>query len=172
MDADPVERRRAVRHFTSGVAVLTVVTPEGGVHGTTVSAVTAISRDPLLIGACLAGQSSFGRHLADDGHFTINVLCAEQHAVARWFADPARPRGAAQFDAVPWHPDPASGAPLLTGSLAHLACRLRDRLTLGDHDLLVAHVLAGAAGAGTPLLSFAGRLLTPQEPELTVRSAR
>jgi len=172
MDTDPVEGRRAVRHFASGVAVLTVVTADGGVHGTTVSAVTAISREPLLIGACLAGRSSFSRHLADEGHFTINVLRAEQHAVARWFADPARPAGAAQFDAVPWRTDPDSGAPLLTGSLAHFTCRLHDRLTLGDHDLLVARVFAGAAGTGTPLLSFAGRLLTSQEPELTVRSAR
>jgi flavin reductase (DIM6/NTAB) family NADH-FMN oxidoreductase RutF len=184
MDTDTVEGRRAVRHFASGVAVLTLVTGDGIVHGTTVSAVTAISRDPLLIGACLNSRSSFARHLAAGGRFTANVLRADQHALARWFADPQRPAGPAQFDAVSWRTDPHSGAPLLTGSLAHFSCRLSDRLTLGDHDLLIAQVLTGSAGPGSPLLSFAGQLhdgmlrglpawaVPVQETHLTSRSAR
>jgi flavin reductase (DIM6/NTAB) family NADH-FMN oxidoreductase RutF len=184
MDADTVEGRRAVRHFASGVAVLTVVTGDDAIHGTTVSAVTAISRDPLLIGACLKSRSSFARHLVDGGRFTANVLRADQHAVARRFADPRRPAGPAQFDAVSWRTDPDSGAPLLTGSLAYFSCRLRDRLILGDHDLLVAQVLTGSAGTGSPLLSFAGRLhdgvlrglpaqpVPDQDSHLTSRSVR
>lgn len=168
MDAGSTAGRRAVRHFASGVAVLTVATPDRNVHGTTVSAVTAISRDPLLIGACLNHRSSFGRHVGLDGCFSASVLRAGQHDVARWFADPARPAGAAQFDHVSWRADPRSGAPLLTGALAYFSCQMRDRLTLGDHDLLVAEVLDGAAEPGVPLLSFAGRLMSG-EPEPIMR---
>ncbi|AGL15831.1 flavin reductase family protein [Actinoplanes sp. N902-109] len=162
--------RRAVRHFASGVAVLTVTTGARTPHGTTVSAVTAISREPLLVGVCLHRRSSFVRHLGAAGRFSVSVLRAEQQGVAQWFADPGRPAGTAQFDPVPWQPDPRTGAPLLTGALAHFSCRLRDRLTLGDHDLLVAEVETGAAGTGTPLLSFAGRLMSP-EPEPIPRGA-
>lgn len=180
MEADIAEGRRAVRHFASGVAVLTTVTGDGVVHGTTVSAVTAISRDPLLIGVCLRARSSFvSRLAAHDGRFVVNVLRAGQHEVARSFADPRRPAGAAQFAAVRWCRDAHSGAPLITDALAHFSCRTRDRLSLGDHDLVVADVLDGAAQPGPPLLSFGGRLhdaapAGPSLPEtaLTARSAR
>lgn len=171
MTGDSAAGRRAVRHFASGVAVLTVATGDGAAHGTTISAVTAISREPLLIGACLSHRSSFARRLRLGDRFGGSVLRAGQHDIARWFADPARPAGAAQFDPVPWHADPLSGAPLLRDALAHLSCRLRDRLILGDHELLVAEVIDGAAQQGAPLLSFAGQLMSA-DPATPVRSAR
>jgi flavin reductase (DIM6/NTAB) family NADH-FMN oxidoreductase RutF len=176
MDANIAEGRRAVRHFASGVAVLTTVTGDGAVHGTTVSAVTAISREPLLIGVCLRTTSSFVRWLAGHGRFTANVLRCDQHDIARWFADPQRPAGTAQFRPVRWRADPGSGAPVLADAVAHFSCRRRDRFSLGDHDLIVADVLDGAVRAGSPLLSFGGRLhdarLPVPETELTVRSVR
>ncbi|GIF14550.1 flavin reductase family protein [Actinoplanes teichomyceticus] len=181
MDTETLEgrRRRAVRHFASGVAVLTVVDDSGTPHGTTVSAVTAISREPLLLGVCLRLNSAFARRVRDGGRFTVNVLRSDQYATARWFADPARPAGTAQFRDVAWETDALTGAPTLTGSLATLGCQLVERLALGDHDLLVAQVLAGSASWGSPLLSYAGRLhdgdlhsMAPDSSELTVRSSR
>jgi hypothetical protein len=39
-----------------------------------------------------------------------------------------------------------------------LACRVAGHHQIGDHDLIVAEVIDGAAGHGSPLLTFAGRL--------------
>lgn len=151
------EHRRALRQFTSGVAVLTLADPAGA-HGATVSALVAASRDPLLIGTCLSPRSSFLRRVRDRLWFSVNVLTSRQAVLARWFADPERPAGDAQFANVEWHTDPVSGAPLLAGSLSHLTCRLTQCQPAGDHDLLLAAVVAGRTGAGAPLLSFGGRL--------------
>ena len=149
--------RRAVRQLASGVAVLTVSNgPE--VHGSTVSAVGAVSQEPLLIGAYLRQNSSFLRRVRDRRWFCVNVLTTEQIPLARWFANPERPQGTAQFDGIGWRPDPSGGAPLLDGCLSYLTCRLTGCLPVGDHFLLLADVAAGQAGEGSPLLSFAGAL--------------
>jgi flavin reductase (DIM6/NTAB) family NADH-FMN oxidoreductase RutF len=150
-------KRNALRQLASGVAVLTFWHGEEA-HGATVSAVTAVSREPLLIGVCLRRDSQFTRLAVRAKRFGVNVLGAAQARLASWFADPQRPRGLAQFDYLDWEPDPFSGAPLINGSLARLGCRLTDAYPAGDHDLLVAEVMNGQAGEGLPLLSFAGQL--------------
>lgn len=150
-------RYSAVRQFASGVAVLTLA-DERGAHGTTVSALAAVSREPLLIGVCLNPGSSFLRRVRDRQWFSVNVLGAEQAPLARWFANPQRPRGSAQFDGIRYRTDPASDAPLIDGALSHLTCRLNRCLPAGDHVLLLATVVSGEAGAGFPLLCFARAL--------------
>jgi flavin reductase (DIM6/NTAB) family NADH-FMN oxidoreductase RutF len=156
-DDPAAPHRQAVRRFSSGVAVLSV-RHGATVHGTTVSSLTAVSRRPLLIAACLNRQSSLNDLVTASGQFAVNVLGAQQALLARWFADPDRPAGVAQFDHVRWRPDPASGAPLIDGSLATFSCVLVDQIPAGDHLILLAEVTSGAAGEGTPLLHFAGQL--------------
>ncbi|MBP2706825.1 flavin reductase [Microbispora sp. RL4-1S] len=149
--------RAALRRIASGVGVLSVRT---GVtmHGTTVSSLTAVSRDPLLVGLCLVHDSVGLGLLKRRRDFAINILNTAQAATARWFADPSRPRGPEQFDRVEWKPDLFSGAPLIDGALAWLSCRLVATVDAGDHELLLAEVVDGAAREGEPLLNFGGRL--------------
>lgn len=156
---DPgARRRRAVRRLASGVAVLTVGRGHQ-VHGATVSAVTAVSRDPLLVAVCLRHGSAFLDLAQARRRFAVNILSSRQALLASWFADPGRPPGAAQFDCVAWEPDEFSGAPLIVGSLASLGCQVAASVAAGDHEVLLAEVRSGASGAdGAPLLSFAGQL--------------
>jgi len=150
-------RHQAVRRFTTGVGVLTVWHGDV-VGGTTVSSVTAISRDPLLVGVCLCQSSSLTAVLRDARRFALNVLSARQSALAGWFADPARPRGLAQFDQLEWEPDAFSGAPWISGSLASIGCHLTATVPAGDHILLMGEVVTARTGEGAPLLHFTGRL--------------
>lgn len=104
-----VRRRNAVlRSLASGVAVLTVRSGDR-LHGTTVSTLTSVSRKPLIIGVCLRPGSAMADLVRTEERFVANVLSGEQHALARWFANRARPEGAAQFDEVSWMP--ARGPP-------------------------------------------------------------
>lgn len=150
-------RHQAVRRFTTGVAVLTIWHGDV-VQGTTVSSVVTISREPLLIGVCLRGESGITEVFDAAGRFAVNVLSARQSMLAGWFADPARPRGLAQFDLVEWEPDPFSGAPWISGSLASIGCRLVATIPAGDHNLLLGEVVTARTTDGAPLLHFAGRL--------------
>lgn len=149
--------RQAVRRLATGVAVVTVWHGDL-VHGTTVSSVAALSREPLLLGVCLREKSSITQAIAEAGRFAVNVLSTRQPALAEWFADPGRPRGLAQFDHLEWEPDAFSGAPWISGSLASLGCHLTATVPAGDHNLLLGKVVTARDGEGGPLLHFAGRL--------------
>jgi flavin reductase len=149
--------RQAVRRLATGVAVVTVWHGDF-VHGTTVSSVAALSRDPLLLGVCLREASSTTQAIAKAGRFAVNVLSTRQAALAGWFADPGRPQGLAQFDQLEWEPDAFSGAPWIRGSLASLGCHLTATVPAGDHNLLLGKVITARNGEGGPLLHFAGRL--------------
>lgn len=161
--------RAAVSLLASGVSVLTV-SVDGVPHGTTASTVVPISREPLLIGFCLRASSTFTQMVTRRKDFSVNVLVWDQASAARWFASVTRGPGERQFAGLEWTADPLTSAPLLSNSLSHLACRLTQRHRIGDHDLIVARVLAGSAGDGSPLLSLAGRLhpgpLTASTPAL------
>ena len=149
--------RQAVRRLATGVAVLTVWHGDV-VHGSTVSSVAAISRDPLLIGVCLRGESGLTEVLGEARRFAVNVLSTRQSALAGWFADRGRPQGLAQFDHLEWEPDAFSGAPWIGGSLASMGCHLTATVPAGDHNLLLGKVVTARTGEGVPLLHFTGRL--------------
>ncbi|GGW79725.1 flavin reductase family protein [Streptomyces caelestis] len=154
-----LRRRRALYHLTAPVAVLTV--SHGGIlHGTTVSTVTTVSREPLLLGTCLRSGSQFAELAVASGRYAVNVLTGAQADLARYFADSSRPGGADQFAGLGWEPDPYAHAPLLEGALAHYTCRLYGSTALGDHEVLIGHVTHAAVGEGTPLLSYAGGLFS------------
>ncbi|WP_018348338.1 flavin reductase family protein [Longispora albida] len=151
--------RRALRRMASGVTVLTI-SEDGLRHGATVSALVPVSREPLLVAACLTSGSSLAGMVKRARLFSVNVLASGQGDLAYRFADPRRRPGDAQFGAERWTTDQVTGAPLLGGCLAHLSCRATDWFPAGDHDLIIAEVLGGNPGAGLPLLTFAGRLHT------------
>jgi flavin reductase len=158
--------RLALRCIASGVTVLTI-NRDGLRHGATVSAIVAISRDPLVLGVCLREPSAFSTMVEQAQCFSVNVLAAEQAPVAKRFAEPGRRPGDAQFTGLRWTADQVTGAPLIDGCLAHLACRFTDSHHIGDHRLIVAEVITGTPGAGSPLVSFAGRLSHEVTPPRT-----
>jgi flavin reductase (DIM6/NTAB) family NADH-FMN oxidoreductase RutF len=149
--------RQAVRCLVTGVAIVTVWQGDD-IHGTTVSSVSSVSRDPLLIGVCLRTVSGLAEVIDQARCFAVNVLSTRQSALAGWFADPGRPQGLAQFDHVEWEPDAFSGAPWIHGSLASLGCHLTTTIPAGDHNLLLGNVVTARTGEGAPLLHFTGRL--------------
>jgi flavin reductase (DIM6/NTAB) family NADH-FMN oxidoreductase RutF len=150
--------RTALRRVASGVTVLTVCHDEMW-HGTTVSAVVAISREPVVLGVCLRQRSAFTTMAERSGYFSVNVLSDAQAGLAARFADPERPMGRAQFEGLNIRACPETSAPLIGGCLAHLACEVTDRYAIGDHHMLVARVVGGCHDhAGEPLLTFGGRL--------------
>ncbi|WP_228386457.1 flavin reductase family protein [Streptomyces katsurahamanus] len=158
-------RRRALRHLASAVTVVTVRNGDR-LHGATVGSATLVSRNPLLLGLCLRSGSATAGLIREEGRFAVNVLAGDQASVARFFSDPNRPLGAAQFAATGWDPAPGSGAPLLRGALAHFSCRIATQVLVGDHEVLLAHVHDAVARDGKPLLSYDGNLHTVAQPSV------
>jgi len=148
--------RRVVGLFATGVTVVT--TRRGAVgRGMTANAFASVSLDPMLVLVCVRQDSEMRRLLDDLGSFAVSVLAADQEPVARWFADPARPTGPEQFDAVAWRPGAATGAPLLDGALAWVECAVAERVPAGDHTVLLGRVLnLDCTGGREPLTFFSG----------------
>ena len=83
--------------------------------------------------------------------FAVNVLSAEQEAIARVFAT----RGADKFASVRWKPG-THGAPLIDGSLARFDCAMHERVAAGDHDILMGRVLGFSRHDGKALVYHGG----------------
>ena len=86
------ERFRAVMgHFATGVAVVTVDTPDGPL-GMTANAVASLSLDPVLVLVCFDNGARTLPEVERAGRFGVNVLAAGQEHLARRFASKERRR--------------------------------------------------------------------------------
>ena len=92
--------------FATGVALLGAC-HRGSVRGMTANSLTSVSLEPLLLLCCLKEGAPMGQLVQAAGCFGISVLSHAQEHLARRFADPRRPDGAAQFRDVAWYPGPA-----------------------------------------------------------------
>jgi flavin reductase (DIM6/NTAB) family NADH-FMN oxidoreductase RutF len=151
---DPRRLRRALGAFATGVTVVTV----GGArpHGMTANSFTAVSLDPPLVLICVEHAGVMHERVAGSGRFAVSVLAADQEPVARHFADRSRPHGAEQFAVVDWHAGRHTGAPLITGALAHYECELWRAYEGGDHTIFVGVLVAVHSCAGSNALLFHG----------------
>lgn len=134
--------RSAMRRLPTGVTVITT----GGQHshGMTANAFTSVSLAPPLVACCVAGTAYMHEAICGQGEFAVSILGAGQEHLARYFADRARPRGAAQFDRVRCRRGRRTDAPLLSGAAAWLECRLAVAYDGGDHTIFLGEVLSSA----------------------------
>lgn len=149
-----VSLREAMAQFATGIAVLTA--PGDNCHGMTANAFSSVSLDPPLVLCCVNRKARMHSVIVSAGSFAVSVLGADQEQIARYFADQRRPSGPVQFDGVSWVPGTRTGAPLLSGSLAWLECKLVAAYNGGDHSIFLGHVLSSRRSAGKDALVFFG----------------
>jgi len=144
--------RQAMRHWASGVAVVTGRAGEI-VHGMTVNSFTSVSLDPPIISLALAHQTRTIALVRETGVLGITFLGEEQQSISEIFAgrtpeDADRFAGLETFTLM-------TGAPLLTGGLASLDCKVVFSYPLATSTLFLAEVLAVShLRDGRPLIYF------------------
>lgn len=155
---DPGAFRDAMRHWATGVAVITTRSPLGP-HGMTVNSVLSVSLDPPTLLISLKRGSRTQGLVERTGRFTVNVLAAGQHALADRFTR-RRVFGDEEFRGLCHRPSPEGGGPELEGSAAVLGCRVTRQVEIADHVLVIARVTGVRVppidGLRGPLL-YAGR---------------
>ncbi|MFL5847047.1 MAG: flavin reductase family protein [Solirubrobacteraceae bacterium] len=125
-----VSLRSCLGRFATGVVVVTFEGPDGP-RGLTINSFTSVSMDPPLILVSVARKAR-AHELLQDRPFCVNVLGAEQKALAMQFA------GSPSDVPVTWVHDGV--APRLAGVLAHLGCRPWRAYDGGDHSLFLGEV--------------------------------
>jgi len=142
-----------MRRFPTGVAVVTVDV-DGQQLGLTVGSLVSLSLEPPLVGTAIARQAALHELLREAGAFAASLLGTGQDGLARHFARGVPP--IALWHGVASRPGPATGAPLLDGSLGWLECRLAAEHPAGDHTFFVGEVLATELGPPAPPLVHHG----------------
>lgn len=132
--------RNALRHFPSGVTVVTIQAP--GLkqpHGLTVSAFASVSPKPPLILVAIDHRSSAQKILEQEGAvFAVNILAQDQVDLSNRFA---WVRDEDRFAEGNWG-TAVTGAPILIDALAWLDCTINERLVAGTHSIYIGEVQA------------------------------
>ncbi|MEM7500099.1 MAG: flavin reductase family protein [Pseudomonadota bacterium] len=151
--------RKALGAFATGVTIVTTcerdAEGEGTPVGFTANSFTSVSLAPPILLVCLAHTAASYELFCASDTFAVNVLAAGQQDTAKVFAT----RGADKFANVAWSPG-ERGAPLIDGSLARFDCAIHERVTAGDHDILIGRVLAFSREEGRALVYHAGSFAT------------
>lgn len=150
------EFRASLAMFATGVTIVTARTPAGVLVGLTANSFNSVSLQPPLVLWSLAQAAGSMAALSTGSHYAINILAADQKALAERFASGRADRwqGVAHTEGV-------SGAPLLDGAAAHFECFNRSRYEEGDHVIFVGEVERCSHRAGAaPLLFHGGKFYT------------
>ncbi|MDR1661704.1 MAG: flavin reductase family protein [Azoarcus sp.] len=149
--AEGREFRNALGRYATGIAVVTLETPAGGLLGVTVNSFNSVSLAPPLVVWSLAESSSALAAFEESEYYAINVLAAGQEALSQRFASRREDRFAGlALEAG------LGGAPLLPGCCARFQCRNAIRHAGGDHVVFIGEVEHFDYGEGEPLIYFGG----------------
>jgi flavin reductase (DIM6/NTAB) family NADH-FMN oxidoreductase RutF len=142
--------KNAYARWATGV---TIVTARSGdrVHGMTVSAFTEVSLEPPLVLVCADKSSNTHPLIAEGRVFAVNVLASDQQELSNLFA--SKKDEERRFVGLDYETG-ETGAPLLTGTVAALDCRLDAAHDAGDHVIYVGEVVDVRLSEREPLIFF------------------
>ncbi|MFF3559599.1 flavin reductase family protein [Streptomyces sp. NPDC002574] len=142
--------RATMSRLATGVSVITTRTGSAPV-GITVSAVSALSLDPLQLIVCVGNNLFTRTAIAEHGRFAVNVLGEDSEHLARAFAAPVPDR----FAGVAI--DETHGVPVLRDAIATVVCDVSQALPGGDHTIFVGDARHFTHKTeARPLVHFAG----------------
>jgi flavin reductase (DIM6/NTAB) family NADH-FMN oxidoreductase RutF len=126
------------QRLTLGVYVVGVAHGEAR-NAFTAAWVTQVSFNPLLLALSIDPHHSSYRLVKEGRAFSVNVLKKGQLELAEHFGRSASSDKLAEIE---WTQG-CAGLPLLLESLAWFECRLVDEYPVGDHMLVLGHVIGG-----------------------------
>src|SRR5271169_7194231 len=112
MSLSPIEFRRAMGCFATGVTIVTVDL-DGEVHGMTANAVASVSLDPLLLLVCVDHNAKTHAHLHAKKRFGINILAEQQKVISQYYARPGHTHEEAEAEAGARFERTERGTPVL-----------------------------------------------------------
>jgi flavin reductase (DIM6/NTAB) family NADH-FMN oxidoreductase RutF len=141
--------RSTLGRFPTGVTVVTISLPDGGVHGITVSSFMSLSLEPPLVGVAIGERSRAHAMLPALARYGVSILAADQAPISDHFA--RRPV------ALPDDPfEILDGQPVIRAAVAQLVCLVVNQVPVGDHMLVVGRVEQVRLTADAPLAYLAG----------------
>jgi len=159
------ELRLAMRHWNTGITVVTAIGPNGAPAGIVCNSFTSVSLEPALVSWCVdRGSSSFDAWCGAEA-FSVHILGEENAGLVPRFAA----RGTDKFTGL--HTTFSTvGSPALGGVPVRLDCTTWNRYDGGDHVIIVGEVRAietaadSATDTAAPSWTPAGRQPARRQP--------
>lgn len=151
MPITPDEFKTLMRHWATGVTIVTTRGPDGP-HGMTANTFTGVSLDPPLILVCVDQRTRTHEHVKQMGVFGVHILHVGQEELSNRCAGLRGEAGNLLAD-LPHFTSP-SGIPLLEECMMALECRVQATYDGGDHTIFLAEVTSTRGGEGSPLIYF------------------
>ncbi|WP_045835496.1 flavin reductase family protein [Hyphomicrobium sp. 99] len=149
---DPLDLRKALACFATGITIITGTTEEGARFGLTASSFQPVSLTPPLVLYSVRKGAASVDLVKGSGSFCVNVLRHEHVELAKRFAAPIADR----FEGLEWYRG-SLGCPVLPDAIATFECRLWTTYDGGDHEIVVGEVAKmRRAPEGNPLVFFRG----------------
>jgi flavin reductase (DIM6/NTAB) family NADH-FMN oxidoreductase RutF len=139
---------------------------DSDVNGMMADWVMQVAFEPRFIAVSIENDAHTLANITESEVFTVNLLVANESDLAAKFAQPyfgskvkgrgspARDEVHHKLDGVRYEPGESTGCPILSEALAWLECRVHMMVPMGDHTLVVGHVLdGGVLREGEPLTS-------------------
>lgn len=150
MTLESEKLRRAMRAWTTGVAIITSIY-EDQQYGMTVNSFTSISLDPPLVSVALRQLTHTHELVVKSGMFSVTILTSAQKELSDRFAG-KMPTITNRFDGVQTETI-SLDSPVFKDGMAYLDCRVVSSMPVGENTLFVAEVLdARGEGEGEPLV--------------------
>ncbi len=142
--------KEAMRSFPASVSVIATGDKEHRT-GLTATAVCSLSAEPPQIIVCLNAKTGTFNSIKESRYFSVNVLQAEQEALAKCFGgfDP-NISGEQRFSKGCWHQG-LLGVPILKGAILTFECSLVEALPAQTHFILVGAVKQIHKSAQAPM---------------------
>src|SRR2546421_5123447 len=152
-ELDQRDFRSALGCFPTGVCLITTLGPAGRREGRTWTSFSRVSLDPPMVLWSLARTAACAPVFRDAEYFPINILGADDSALATHFARSGADKFAPYADRFTTG---LGGAPLLQGGAASFECHSRYRKFGGDHIILIGAVERYTYGERPPLVFHRG----------------
>ena len=156
----PQNFKHAMRTLAGGVTVLASKTADGQPWGITATAVCSLSAEPPSVLICVNKTASLSPLIQEGGAISVNILTAEQEAVARAFGGMTPAKGAHRFISGNWV-NGTMDVPVLADARCALECTMVDVIERFTHRIAVCVVHeVHLGGFATPaLVSDHGRMV-------------
>ncbi|MGE0294551.1 MAG: flavin reductase family protein [Hyphomonadaceae bacterium] len=145
--------KAAMRGLASSVSIISTGDKHGQRAAMTATSATSLTFDPPAMLVCINRDAWIYGILREDANFCINVLGADQLALAQ--ACGGRIKGPDRFAMGVWRDE--EGVPVLADAQAAILCGQARRLSFGTHDIIVGNVKKVVLGESIdPLLYING----------------
>jgi len=152
MTVDPEALRAVMRHWTTGVTILSA--RDGTrVHGMTLNSFASVSLHPPLILVCIERVVRTHALVERSRAFALSILCEGQQWISDRFAG-RHTENINRFEGLTTH-TAVTGAPILVENMGYLDCVVAAAHPVSTHTIFIAEVVAAQVQDGSkPLVYF------------------